>query len=628
MAGTQAAGARDGARAEQQKEPQGTGQGQDEGTDEGTFANGRWKILAAVIVGTFMVILDTTVINVAFPTLRAEFGAGLAASQWIVSVYVLALGISTPMAGFLGDRFGARRVYVIGLCTFVIGSVLAGLAPALWALIAARALQAAGGGLATPLGSAFLFRTFPPEKQGTALGVYGIGLLVAPAIGPILGGLLVDAGHWRWIFFLNVPVGLIGALWAWHVLPKGEAERKPSVDTWGIVTSVLGFGALLYGASIAAEAGWSSAQTLVAFGIGLVGFVAFLWIDLFHARDPLLEFRLYKNRTFLNASLVGYVSVLALFGAEFLLPLYLQSLRGLDALQTGLVLLPLGITAGITTPIAGRLYDRIGPRALVGVGFAVLAVNTWQLSQVDATTSLGHLRFLMGLRGLALGLTVQSTFTTALGSVERKRVARGSSLVNGTRFVVQSIGVALLTTILAGSLSPATRALQQRAESGVAGQGSGRQESAGASGASAAAPAGGLCVAAGESRDVSGPVNGPVSGPVSGPSGGDAGQGIASRRVFRRACDENLAGFEHAYRFTFYASLVAFALGILLPGWPGTWSGRGNVGGQHQQEGQAHGAGGSDGQGSAPPGEAGKPDGKADGAPAGAGTRPGRLAPA
>jgi DHA2 family multidrug resistance protein len=578
--------------------------------DEGTFANGRWKILAAVVIGTFMVILDTTVINVAFPTLRAEFGAGLAVSQWIVSVYVLSLGISTPLAGFLGDRFGARRIYVLGLCIFVTGSVLAGFAPVLWALVAARALQAAGGGMATPLGAAFLFRTFPPEKQGTALGVFGVGLLVAPAVGPILGGALVSAGHWRWIFFLNVPVGLLGALWAWHVLPGRDADgaRKPAVDTWGIVASVVGFGTLLYGASIAAEVGWAAPQTLVAFAVGVLGLAALLWVDLVHARDPLLEFRLYKDRTFLNASVVGYVSVLALFGAEFLLPLYLQSLRGLTAFETGLVLLPLGVAAGFTTPIAGKLYDHIGPRALVGVGFAVLALNTWQLARLDATTSLGHIRLLMGMRGVALGLTVQSTFTTALGAVDRKRVARGSSLVNGTRFVVQSIGVALLTTILAGSLSPATRALQQRAQSaGSAGQrGAGAsQQSGGASGASAGAPAGGLCVAAGESRGAGGVEDRPVQ----------RGSGLASGQTFRRACNENLAGFERAYRFTFYASLVAFALGILLPGWPGKWSGRGNLGER----------GGGDRGASA----AGAPDEAARGTSSGeSDRRPGRLAPA
>lgn len=500
---------------------------------------GKWKVLACVIFGIFMVILDTTVINVAFPTLRQEFRQPLSTAQWIVSVYVLALGTSTPIAGFLADRFGMKRMYIAGLLLFVSGSAIAGISPNIWVLIGARAIQAAGGGIAVPLGTAFLFSTFPPEEQGTALGYYGIGLLVAPAVGPILGGALVDRGWWRWIFYINVPIGIVGAVLGWKFLPQRPGKPEIRLDRWGLLASILGFGALLYGSSVAADIGWSATPTLVAFGIGLVAVVVFVLVDLFATDAPLLEFRLYRNRVFLNASLVGYVSVLALFGAEFLLPLYLQTLRGLDALRTGLVLLPLALVAGITTPIAGRLYDRVGPRILVVVGFAVLVINTWQLSKLDAHTSIGYIRFLMALRGFALGATVQSTFTTALGTVNRQRVARGSSLVNSTRFVVQSIGVALLTTILTASLSPGTRALQRQAQE--------TQPSIGP--VSASAVPGGLCVAPATR-----------SAPVA------------------RACAENLQGFEEAYRFTFYAACVALVLGAFLPGWPFGWAGRGQAG--------------------------------------------------
>ncbi|MGH2670776.1 MAG: DHA2 family efflux MFS transporter permease subunit, partial [bacterium] len=344
----------------------------------------KWKVLISVVFGIFMVILDTTVVNVAFQTLRTEFRAGINDSQWIISIYVLALGISTPLSGFLADRFGIKRIYLTGLTTFLIGSLLSGLAPGLWFLVGSRALQGIGGGIAIPLGSAMLFAAFPPAEQGLALGVFGIALLVAPAVGPILGGLLVDQHLWRWIFFINIPVGILGLTLATRFLRERRSPRAPALNPVSIATSVVGFGAVLYAASIAADHGWTSGPVLLWFGIGFASLALFAVNELFRAASPLLNLRLFARRNFLRASLVGYVSVLALFGAEFLMPVYLQALRGRTALDTGLILLPLAITAGITMPIAGRLYDIIGPRSLLTAGFAVLMFNTWQFSQITA----------------------------------------------------------------------------------------------------------------------------------------------------------------------------------------------------------------------------------------------------
>src|SRR5689334_6394479 len=190
----------------------------------------KWKVLISVIFGIFMIILDTTVVNVAFQTIRREYNTSLSNSQWIISVYVLALGIATPMSGFLADRFGIKRMYVGGLAAFVIGSLLCGLAPtissSIWLLVAARALQGFSGGVAQPLGSAQLYRTFPPKEQGVALGYFGIALVVAPALGPIMGGWLVDQGLWRWIFFINIPIGIVGVTLANRFLREYLPERK------------------------------------------------------------------------------------------------------------------------------------------------------------------------------------------------------------------------------------------------------------------------------------------------------------------------------------------------------------------------------------------------------------------
>jgi DHA2 family multidrug resistance protein len=511
----------------------------------------KWKVLACVVFGIFMVILDTTVVNVAFPTMRSVFHASLSDSQWIVSLYVLALGISTPMSGYLGDRFGSKRIYLLGLGMFVIGSIGSGLAPSLGVLIATRAIQGAGGGIALPLGVGYLFQTFAPSEQGTALGLYGIALLIAPALGPILGGLLVDHGMWRWIFFINVPVGIVGVLMGRALLKDTKGRASARLDPWGLLLSTIGFGATLYGASIASRAGWTSPPVLVALGAGVVALCAFVLVELFVADDPLLDFRLYRNPVFLNASVTGYVSVVALFGAEFLLPIYLQVLRGRTALQTGVILLPLAVAAGIITPIAGRLYDKIGPRALVAFGFGVLCLNTWQLSQLQADTSMQWIMILMALRGLALGATVQSTYTTALGTVQRSRVSRGSSMVNSTRYVVQSLAVAVLATALSAAQSPATQRLQQQAPRATATASSGRQP-----------PPVAVCMPTGQSTSAA--THRPVP--------------VGERASMARACRETLHGFADAYWITFYAAACALCLGVLLPGWPFGWAGRSRAG--------------------------------------------------
>ena len=545
----------------------------------------KWKVLGIVVFGIFMVILDTTVVNVAFQTLRQEFGSNLGEAQWIISVYVLAIGISTPLAGFMADRFGIKRVYLTGLSIFVLGSLMAGFSPNIWLLVGARAIQGVGGGLALPLGIALLLRVFPVEEQGLALGIFGVAAIVAPAIGPILGGWLVDAGLWRWIFFINPPIGLVGVVLGVIVLRNIPSDRKPPLDVLGLITEIIGFGAILYASSTVVELGWSSPTVLTAFAIGILGLAAFAYVELFVAKVPLLDLRLYRKRVFLNASLLGYVSVIALFGAEFLMPLYLQSLRGITALQTGLILLPLAITGGISVTVAGRLYDKLGPRPLVGVGFTILIINTWQLSQVQPDTSIQWIMFLLALRGIALGLTVQTTLVTALSVVPLQDVPRGSSLTNATRNLVQAVGVALLATILASTISPQTRQVQaalQAAPPEAAGQIAHVGLCAIPTGAAGAA---GPLHDALERVAQSGAAPGTAPGAATAAAAHDdqavasAAQVVPAQQpnlgaLVEQACLENVAGFERAYRITFFASIVALILGLMLPGWPRPWGGR------------------------------------------------------
>jgi len=531
----------------------------------------KWKVLISVIFGIFMVILDSTVINVAFPTLREEFHAGLSDSQWVISVYVMALGIGTPLAGFLADRFGIKRVYVTGLLLFVLGSFICGISPSLGLLVAARALQGFGGGIALPLGTALLFSAFTLAEQGLAFGIFGIALVVAPALGPILGGWLVDQSLWRWIFFINVPIGLLGIALASAFLRERMAERKPRLDVLGLITSGLGFGAVLYAASIASTDGWTAPNVLLWFGVGGASLLAFALIELFVASEPLLNLRLFQKRIFATATIVGWVSVLALFGAEFLLPLYLQSLRGETALETGFILLPLAIASGFLAPIAGKLYDKIGARPLLTLGFAILAINTWQFSQLDATTPIGWILFLLVLRGIALGLTVQTTLVISLSVISQDEVARASSLSNATRQVVQSIGVAVLATVLATSLSPGVKAFQAQTQNAPI----------------KSSAQFGVC----DFQNVRVPA---TSGSMPSESGGQT-PAVSSGstpppyviRFLQQACAESISGFERAYRLTLYFSILALLIGLSLPGWPFRWEGRQAPAAEHKAAGEA-----------------------------------------
>ncbi len=520
----------------------------------------KWKVLISIMFGIFMIILDSTIVNIAFPTLRLAFGASLSNAQWVISIYVLALGITTPVSGFLGDRFDIKRVYLFGLALFTLGSFLCGIAPNLGLLIAFRALQGIGGGIAQPLGPAQLYRAFPPKEQGSAFGIFGIALVVAPALGPVMGGWLVGINLWRAIFFVNVPIGIVGVFLGSRFLVDYKTGHRPLFDPLGLLTAIFGFGAVLYAASIAENYGWTGLVTILVLALGMTILVFHAIYELKIAKEPMTNLRIFSNPTFLKASLVGYVATVALFGAEFLMPLYLQSFRGRTALEAGIILLGVAATAAFATPLAGRLYDKIGPRTIMVVGFAIMCINTWQLSLIKATTPIPFIVFLLALRGLAVGLTLQTSYVTALSSVQLDLLPRGSSSLNSTRFVVQAISVATLATILVGFLSPSVKTQMDQMQ---------------AAQPSLTIPFG-VCETPGVSAQNNLPPG--VSALLAGLS--PAAASAAKDKIvsgLKLACDQSMQGFDAAYRLTFYSSIGALLLAFFLPGWPGKWAGRGST---------------------------------------------------
>ncbi len=415
--------------------------------------NYKWRVLVSVIFGTFMVILDSTAINVAIPTLQKVFGTTghpLPVDQvdGVLTAYILALGIVTPLAGYLSERFGIKRMYLTSLALFVAGSILCSFAPSLSFLVAFRALQGLGGGMLGPLGISLLFGAFPEKERGLAFGVYGIPLVVAPASGPVLGGYFVEYLNWHYIFYINIPIGIAGIILGYLWLKENRRGTSARLDIPGIILSTVSFGTLLYAIERGQSDGWTSPRILSLLGVGIIALIAFVVVEL-SRRDPLLDLRLFGKRTYAFANIVGWVSSIALFGAEFLLPIYLQVIRGQTPLQAGLLVLPLAIAAGITTPLAGALYNRIGGRWLIAVGCLLLAINTWELAHITTDTPFITVMIIVAIRGVALGLVLQTTLTTALTDLMPQQLPRASSLLNATRNVFQSFGIALLGTIVA-----------------------------------------------------------------------------------------------------------------------------------------------------------------------------------
>ncbi len=508
----------------------------------------KWQVVASVIFGTFMVIMDATVVNVALPTLRTVFatsgGASIGQVQWVISGFVLAIGIVTPMAGLLADRFGIKRVYLLSLLGFTLASALCGFAPNLLLLILFRILQGLAGGSALPLGTALLFSAFPPEERGLAFGVFGIPLVVAPALGPVIGGALVEYANWRYIFFVNVPIGLLGVSIGWWLLRESKREGHVPIDYVGAILSFIAFGGILFGLSSGAPQGdtgaassgssgvsstglttaagnWGTWQVILSLSVGAIALVVFIIWELHKKDEALLDVRLFRRPTFTIANVIGWISVIAFFGAEFLLPLYLQILRGLTPLQTGLLLLPLAISSGILSPFIGRLQDMIGPRLLVAVGFGLLIINTWQFSLLSLTESYGYIAFLLVLRGVALAFVLQPTLLAALSGISPRALPRASSLVNASRSIFQSLGVALLATILATTTANLLSAFQPP-----------------------------------KPPSVPPPANYPQIVQQ------------AATEAFQHAF---LQGLSNAYFLTFVVAAAAFVIALFLPGWPFHW---------------------------------------------------------
>ena len=411
-------------------------------------------IAGVVVLGAIMSILDITVVTVALQTFQQEFDATAAQVAWTMTGYTLALAAVIPLTGWAADRFGTKRLYLIAIVLFAIGSALCALATTLPMLVAFRVLQGLGGGMLMPLGMTILTRAAGPERVGRVMAIMGIPMLLGPIFGPILGGWLIDAASWHWIFLINVPIGAAAIAYAAVVLPRDHVEPSETFDWLGMLLLSPGLALFLYGISTIPETGtFFDSEVVVPAVVGLVLIAAFVpWALNRRNIHPLIDLRLFENRNMTIAVVAMSLFAISFFGAGLLFPLYFQQVRGEDALHAGLLLAPQGFGAMITMPIAGVLADKIGPGKIVLSSIVVVALGLAMFSTLTDTTSYAFLLTSLFIMGLGMGGTMMPIMSAALATLRAHTIARGSTLMNIVQQVAASIGTAVFTVLLTNGL--------------------------------------------------------------------------------------------------------------------------------------------------------------------------------
>ncbi len=417
----------------------------------------KWWTLGAVALGLFMIMLDNTIVNVALPTIQGSLHLKISELEWVVAGYALTFGAFMLTGGKLSDLFGRRLIFVAGLVVFTGSSLACGLANGPEVLIAARVVQGLGAAMMNPATLSIITVTFPPRQRGTAIGIWAGVSALALAIGPLVGGIITERINWNWIFFINVPVGVLAIAAAFVFIDESRdtsSEQRPDVP--GLITSTLGLFSLSYGLIEANTYGWTSGRILAAFAVAVVGLAAFVLVER-KQRLPMLELGLFRNRGFTGANVVMLLVGLAMFGVFFYVSLYVQQILGYSAIQAGASFLPWTLLIILLAPQAGRLSDRIGPRPFVAGGMAVLTGSMIWFSQLGAHATFWGLLPGMLLGGVGMSSAMAPVTAAAMASVRPDKAGVGSAVLNSMRQVGGSLGIAIMGAIVAASAKPGGR---------------------------------------------------------------------------------------------------------------------------------------------------------------------------
>ncbi|GAB7389217.1 DHA2 family efflux MFS transporter permease subunit [Bacillaceae bacterium] len=410
-------------------------------------ASYKWFALMAIVMGAFVAVLNNSLINVALPEMMNIFGTTTEKIQWVLTAYMLTSGIIVPISGYLGDTFGYKRIYVLSLIVFTLGALLCGLAWSVGSMIVFRIIQGLGGGMIMPVSMSIIYKVMPREQIGIALGLWGIALMVAPAVGPTLSGYLIEYFSWRFLFYLNVPIGVLAIAIA--LLLLRETERIPSsrFDFAGFLFSTLAAGSLLLALSEGYSKGWTSLYIVSLFVISFFSFLLFVWTEL-NVREPMIDLRILRNPVFTISTITSSLVMIGMFGGIFLTPIFLQNLQGFSAIDTGLLLLPQAVAMGLMMPVSGRLFDKIGAVPLGLAGLTILGVTTFHLHTITLDMPAHTLSVILAIRGIGIGICMMPLTTAGMNAVEPRLVGRASALGNVARQVSASLAIAVLTTIM------------------------------------------------------------------------------------------------------------------------------------------------------------------------------------
>ncbi|WP_147804526.1 MDR family MFS transporter [Alkalicoccus halolimnae] len=407
----------------------------------------KFPLVAVLLTGTFVAILNQTLLVTAIPPIMRDLGINANSAQWLNTIFMLVNGIMIPITAFLIGKFTTRKLFMTAMSLFAAGTLIAALSPNFEVLIAGRIVQASGAGIMIPLMQTVLFMIFPVEKRGQAMGLVGMVIAFAPAIGPTLSGWVVDQYPWRTLFYIVLPIALIDLIAAYFLLKNVTKQTFPKIDVLSIVLSTFGFGGLLYAFSMAGASGWLSAEVIIVMSIGAVSLTWFITRQM-RLKEPILEFRVFRYSIFTLTNVIGIVVFMSMIGAATILPIYMQNMLGFSAFESGLMLLPGALLMGFMNPITGRIFDKVGARWLAISGMALLTVMTFLFTRLTEDTPFVYMATVHAFRMLSLAMVMMPVTTAGLNQLPERLIPHGTAMNNTLRQVGGSLGTAFLVTMM------------------------------------------------------------------------------------------------------------------------------------------------------------------------------------